>query len=208
MEKRRIQCGIIGNAYVGKTTFAQTLRKDPIGFTKTYHPTIGVDFVSSKLEIDKIPYNITMWDLTGGERFRSIITTYFKSIKIALICFSFDNLESINNLDYWINLIEEQNDDSYIVLIGMKKDKISSYNYVGDDVIENIKKKYNYKLYSVNNYNYQLISSIMQEIIRDGIFFNKFNSTSFDKNEFFKQKKKTKPYRQKNVKNDWCCWCW
>jgi small GTP-binding protein len=207
MEKRRIQCGIIGNAYVGKTTFAQTLRKDPIGFAKTYHPTIGVDFVSSQLEIDKILYNVTMWDLTGGERFRSIITTYFKSIKIALVCFSYDNIESINNLDYWINLIEEQNDDSYIVLIGMKKDRISSIKYVGDDIIEKLKKTYTYKLYSVDNYNYQLVSSIMQEIIRDGIFYNKFNSTTINKNYFFKQKKKKQSNNKYTRYSDWCCWC-
>ena len=38
------------NAYVGKTTFAQTLRKRSNRFAKTYHPTIGVDFVSSKIK--------------------------------------------------------------------------------------------------------------------------------------------------------------
>ena len=63
-----------------------------------------------------------------------------------------------------------------------------------------LRKKYNYKLYSVNNYNYQLISSIMQEIIRDGIFYNKFNSTSFDKNEFFKQKRRQNHIDKKMLK--------
>jgi len=117
MEKRRIQCCIIGNAFVGKTTFAQTLRKDNIYSREYYYPTIGVDFTKFEIEVDKIPYNITMWDLTGGERFRSIITTYFKTIRVALVCFSYDNLKSIKNLDYWINLIEEQNDNCYIVLL-------------------------------------------------------------------------------------------
>jgi len=38
----------------------------------------------------------------------------------------------------------------------MKKDRISSVNYVGDDIIEQVK-KYSYKLYSINNYNYTLL---------------------------------------------------
>ena len=202
MEDRRIQCGIIGDAFVGKTTFAQTLRKDLRYFTKNYNPTIGVDFVSSQIEVDKIPYNVTMWDLTGGERFRSIITTYFKTFRVALVCFSYDNIKSIKNLDYWINLIEEQNEDSYIVLLGMKKDRISSVDYVGDDIIKEVKKKYSYKLYSINNYKYALLSSIMQEIIRDAVFYNKFNSITIKKKKFFK-KKRRKSYR----KSDWCCWC-
>ena len=202
MEDRRIQCGIIGDAFVGKTTFAQTLRKDLRYFTKNYNPTIGVDFVSSQIEVDKIPYNVTMWDLTGGERFRSIITTYFKTFRVALVCFSYDNIKSIKNLDYWINLIEEQNEDSYIVLLGMKKDRISSVDYVGDDIIKEVKKKYSYKLYSINNYKYALLSSIMQEIIRDAVFYNKFNSVTIKKKKFFK-KKRRKSYR----KSDWCCWC-
>ena len=36
MEKRRIQCGIIGDAFVGKTTFAQTLRKENIRIDETF----------------------------------------------------------------------------------------------------------------------------------------------------------------------------
>ena len=207
MEKRKIQCGIIGDAFVGKTTFTQTLRKENIYFREHYYPTIGVDFTTCQIEVDKIPYNITMWDLTGVERFRSIITTYFKTIRVALVCFSYDNLKSIKNLDYWINLIEEQNDDCYIVLLGMKKDRISSINYVGDDVIEQVK-KYSYKLYSINNYNYALLSSIMQEIVRDAVFYNKFNSVTIKKNDFFKKKKKKKRSRNIYTRNsDWCCWC-
>ena len=203
MDISRIQCGIIGDEYVGKTTFCQTFKYKNMGYSKNYFPTIGVDFVSQQIKVDRIPYNITMWDLTGGERFRSIITTYFRSIKVALVCFSFDNIKSIKNLEYWINLIEEQTDDCYIVILGMKKDKINTLDYVGDNIINQIKKKYGYKLYEVENYRSSLVSSIMQEITKDAIFYNKFNSNFIKKTEFFQRKKKK--YSNK-FECFWCCW--
>ena len=85
MEERRVQCGLIGDAFIGKTTFAQTLKKETIYYENHYHPTIGVDLVVCQLDIDEIPYNIIMWDLTGGKRFRAIITSYFMNCILDVI---------------------------------------------------------------------------------------------------------------------------
>lgn len=112
----------LGNSYVGKTTLISQYL-----YSKTQNPapTIGVDFLNSSLEIDGQLVRIQMWDTAGQERFYSIVGNYTRDTFLAIIVFSIDDLNSLENLEMWINefiLSHNRIENINILIIGNKMD--------------------------------------------------------------------------------------
>lgn len=52
-----------------------------------------------------------LWDTAGQEKFRSLLTLYYKSCDAVVIVFDLTSPKSFQTVDYWANQIE-QNCDS------------------------------------------------------------------------------------------------
>jgi Ras-related protein Rab-1A len=61
---------------------------------KSYSSTIGVEFAKKKLTEENTSITGQFWDTSGAERFRAIVTNYYRNSNIILACFSFDDVES------------------------------------------------------------------------------------------------------------------
>jgi small GTP-binding protein len=111
---------LLGNVNVGKTTLCNVLKKKE--FNYNYNSTIGVDFHTIYYKKNK-NYRIQFWDTAGQEKFRSLVSCYFKKADIIIIMFDINDIQSYDNIIYWRDFAYmHSNSDSITVLLGNKND--------------------------------------------------------------------------------------
>ena len=136
MDRINYKIILLGNSGVGKTTFARKLYN--YEFKDNNISSIGIDKVSLDVEIDiekngvkeKIEFDISLFDTTGQERFRSITNSYYKGSDGIILLYDVTNKQSFENVEIWINSIKDaidmSNEEKYaIFLIGNKNDLIN-----------------------------------------------------------------------------------
>ena len=112
---------IIGDSCVGKSCL--TLRACKNEFESCYTSTVGYDFFKMDIKINDKKINLQIWDTCGQEKFRSLISNFYRNSSLAIIVYSIDNQNSYNNIGEWLNEIRElTNPDIKIFLIGNKSD--------------------------------------------------------------------------------------
>ena len=112
---------IVGDASVGKSNLL--LRYTHGQFREEYQLTIGVEFGSSNITIDKNVFRIQIWDTAGQENFRSITRAYYKNSVCALVVYDISSRDSFNNVMSWIEDCKNQSPKTiFIVLVGNKSD--------------------------------------------------------------------------------------
>ena len=115
---------LLGDPSVGKTTFLKKYIDNK--YVKNYELTIGVDYASKKLTVNNQNVNLQIWDTAGQESFRAITTSYFRNSDCALVFFDISNIDSYNNVEYWVKsyLNISNNNANTILLIGNKSDNV------------------------------------------------------------------------------------
>ena len=117
---------LVGDTCTGKTTLANSyikLERNVI----INAPTLGIDFATRIITIPNGKrIKLICWDTAGQEKYRSIISNYYKDICGILLVYDITNMRSFNNLEYWLQEIRKYNvctDHKHpILLIGTKKD--------------------------------------------------------------------------------------
>ncbi|XP_056590133.1 ras-related protein Rab-7a isoform X1 [Triplophysa dalaica] len=90
---------LIGNSGVGKSSFMT--RFVDHRFTNLYRATIGVDFLTKELTIDKTSVILQIWDTAGTERFHSLGTSLYRGAHCCLLVFDVTSLASFTALEGW-----------------------------------------------------------------------------------------------------------
>lgn len=67
----------------------------------------GIDFKQKLISLDGVPVKLQIWDTAGQERFRTLTTAYYRGAMGILLMYDVTNLESYNNLSYWLRNIQE-----------------------------------------------------------------------------------------------------
>lgn len=67
----------------------------------------GIDFKQKLINLDGVPVKLQIWDTAGQERFRTLTTAYYRGAMGILLMYDVTNLESYNNLSYWLRNIQE-----------------------------------------------------------------------------------------------------
>ena len=112
---------IIGDSGVGKSCLS--LRATKNVFESLYSPTIGFEFMTFFIKVDKKPIKLQIWDTCGQEVYRSLISSFYNNSSLAIVVYSIDNEESFNNLEFWLNELKTKgNPDINLFLIGNKAD--------------------------------------------------------------------------------------
>jgi len=112
---------IVGDASVGKSNLL--LRYTHGQFREEYQLTIGVEFGSSNITIDKNVFRIQIWDTAGQENFKSITRSYYKNSACALIVYDITRRISFENLSDWIEDCKNSSPKTvFMVLVGNKCD--------------------------------------------------------------------------------------
>lgn len=116
---------IIGDSDVGKTSIIQ--RYDQQTFDPTANPTIGASFLSKIVESSKGPVILNIWDTAGQERYRSLIPTYARGARAAILCYDVSSVPSFESLDSWLEELHKFSSlDCLLFVVGNKVDLISA----------------------------------------------------------------------------------
>ena len=113
---------VVGKENVGKTCLVDTWCGRP--FRAAFESTVGVDFDAKRVLIDGDVIKNHIWDITGQQKFATIVSAYYGKCAGAFVVFDVTNKQSFFNIDYWIHEIKAKNDRQVpIVIIGTKIDK-------------------------------------------------------------------------------------
>lgn len=115
---------VLGNSSVGKTSILERYFNNKFE-ENSKAATVSAVFQSKKIKID--PFTIAdlhIWDTAGQEQFRSITKTYIYGSNGIILVFDLTDEKSFNDLDYWIEEINDAVDKDKIIkiLIGNKSD--------------------------------------------------------------------------------------
>ena len=126
MSKNEIMFKVItlGDSGVGKTSIIRRYANNI--FDENVLSTIGVGFAFKEVELsNKKKIKLKLIDTAGQEKFKSLAKSYFKNVDGVLFVYSFEILESFQNLKEWIKLF---NSNHYgkngipMFLVGNKSD--------------------------------------------------------------------------------------
>ncbi|XP_072853374.2 ras-related protein Rab-7b isoform X1 [Pogona vitticeps] len=90
---------IIGALGVGKTSLLhQYVHKK---FYEDYRTTLGASILSKVVVVDQTPLKLQIWDTGGQERFRSMVSTFYKGSDGCMLTFDVTDMDSFDTLDDW-----------------------------------------------------------------------------------------------------------
>lgn len=111
---------ILGAEAVGKTYCIS--RFCLVDFNDSYLPTIGVDFKRRNIKTSSgTNLKICYWDISGHQKFKSIIALYIDKHKFVILVFDITNRNSFNELKPYIEVCDEK-EGKKLILIGNKSD--------------------------------------------------------------------------------------
>lgn len=92
---------LVGQSSVGKSSLLMRFCDDT--FFPSMTSTLGIDFKIKTIEINDKKVKLNVFDSSGQERFRSITQSFYRGASGILLVFDCTNLESMKDLQYWIN---------------------------------------------------------------------------------------------------------
>lgn len=159
---------LIGSEAVGKTTFAIRCCDDSI--IEKYHPTIGVSVIEKTFKIDEENSRIlNFFDLSSLTSFAKVRRYFYNYADAVLIMFDYSHIESVNELETWIEEAHQFIDDSQVpfAIIGNKIDLLEDKEAIKKQALE-IANKYNYKFFEISvlskEDNERLLNYLLKEL--------------------------------------------
>jgi Ras-related protein Rab-1A len=174
---------VIGDSGCGKS--ALIIRYCDNEFSESYFNTIGVDFKMKTKEINNIKIKINIWDTAGQEKFRSLVSSYYRNADIVILTFDLTNIQSFRNIEYWYNEIDFVNQhNKFIYLVGTKCDNINNI-VVDKDEIDAFSKKYDIKYYDTSAKKNINISDLFDNVFEEiyNIYISKLNKPNLSEEQ-------------------------
>ena len=147
---KKCQLLIIGDSTVGKSSILSRYTKGD--FNYNYLATVGLDFFTKDEIFDGKTIRIKIWDTAGQERYKSLTQGYFRNAEGIMVVFDVSNLDTFNNLKYWIQSIKTNiNVDKGhvpVIIIGNKIDIFE--REVSKEAGENFAKEQNFDYFETS----------------------------------------------------------
>jgi Ras-related protein Rab-14 len=85
--------------------------------------TIGVEFGTRIIEVDKQKIKLQIWDTAGQERFRAVTRSYYRGAAGCILAYDITRRSTYNHLSSWLSDTKNlTNPSTVIFLIGNKAD--------------------------------------------------------------------------------------
>ena len=98
-KNRSFKIIILGNQAVGKTSILeQYINKS---FNNKYKATLGANFLTKKVVMDKGEIMLQIWDTAGQELFQSLGTSFYRGSDACVLVFDVTSSKSFENLQPW-----------------------------------------------------------------------------------------------------------
>ena len=156
---------VLGDCAVGKSNILSKYSKNI--FNKSSKSTIGVELVTKFFRYENKIIKVNIWDTAGQARFTSMITTYYKGAKGALLVYDITRKNTFDNIDNWLReLISINTNKISVSLIGNKND-LSLLRQVSKDKAQEKAKKYGMKFYETSALDSSNIKLAFEDLIKD-----------------------------------------
>lgn len=122
MDKRFVfKVLLVGDASVGKTCLVRRFTDNR--YSGNYKCTLGVDMRERTLEVSGCQVMLHIWDTAGEERYRSMMSSYYRRVKGIILVYDTTQRRSYNHVDYWLGEINKYGaSDVKVLLVGSKCD--------------------------------------------------------------------------------------
>jgi small GTP-binding protein len=116
---------VVGPTGVGKTCLLIRLVSGV--FEGDSKSTIGIEYRTHTVTVDRDRIKLTIWDTAGQERYRSISRSYFRGALGAILVFALDDTSSFEELSSWLgDLLSFASPNAAILLVGNKADLVDT----------------------------------------------------------------------------------
>ncbi len=176
---------LLGQGGVGKTCLTKRLCFDTFDINTKL--TIGLDFYTYDLPItvndEETFVRLSIWDFGGQEQFKSLFSYYIGGANGIFMVFSLVNLQTLINLDWWYDQLDDSNLTTSKMILGTKSDLVNeeSEKYQVDNLImKQFMKKHDehefFKTSSKEDYN---IKQCFKELVKRILEQNKLEYDKF-----------------------------
>lgn len=112
---------VIGDSAVGKTQLLSRFSKNE--FSTQSRATVGVEFQTKTILMDKKLVKAQIWDTAGQERYRAITSTYYRGALGALIIYDITKYPSFEQVPRWLDELRVHADPNVVIMLaGNKRD--------------------------------------------------------------------------------------
>ena len=207
-EELRYKLIVIGDELVGKTAILNRFKNNQ--FNAIYEPTVGLELQSIPILIDDQSVNLLLYDVSGHQKFRSLIPLYASDVNIILLIYDISKNESFNNIDKWFSFLNNINKNEVIfALVGNKSDL--DYNRkVKIEEAEKYAKDHNFIFQEVSAMNGDGIQELFMNKLLDQIrtqLIQKGKNILEDEEEKLKVNIKNDENKTNSKKKKKCCPC-
>lgn len=194
----------IGESAVGKTCIISSFVDKKI--PKCNLSTIGVEFTNKRVEIDNMTIKLKICDTAGQERFRNLTIQYYREAKGILLVYDILNINSFENLDYWMQQIKSNTlpEEISIVILGNKVDQENDRKVTYDQGKETAT-KYNVQFFETSAYENININEAFEALIRNMVEKKKQNNKNHQTDENQNQSIKNIDNKNKHEQKKKCC---
>lgn len=149
---------MLGDTTVGKSSFVHSyLYRKPQEFSSI---TIGVEFGSIVEKVSQCTDIITnaevkvqIWDTSGQERFRAIVSNYYRHSQGVVLMFDMCSRKSFENIEFWLNEFNKVSPtpwhETCLILVGNKADMTDNICITPEEV-EKMATKLNVPYYIIS----------------------------------------------------------
>lgn len=125
---------LIGDSGVGKTSL-MTRFTDKC-YEESSLTTIGVDFKIKTIDIDGAKVKLQIWDTAGQEKFRAIVSNYYRGAQGILLVFDMLNRKSFTSLSDWLGELEKKGalNTADIMILGNKIDSKEQIDVFDEEI--------------------------------------------------------------------------
>lgn len=112
---------LIGESGVGKSNLLSRFTKNE--FNHDSRTTIGVEFSTRTIQLDKSIIKAQIWDTAGLERYRAITSAYYRGAVGALLVYDISKHLTYESAERWLKELYDHGDPHMVVmLVGNKSD--------------------------------------------------------------------------------------
>lgn len=84
---------------------------------------LNLDFQIRTIDIDAKRCKLQVWDTAGQDRFKCVVSSFYRGAHGVVICFDITDLDSFRNVDNWLEEIKRYcAEDTPVFLVGTKSD--------------------------------------------------------------------------------------
>ena len=194
---------LIGDAGVGKTNIMSKYLKNQ--FMENSKSTVGVEFGSKVFNHEGHKIKAQIWDTAGQEKYKSLISAYFKGSKGAFIVYDITKKDTFASVEKWVNELKLNSDPKAAVIIIGNKNDLEDKREVSKEQGEEKSKSFGCAFLETSALSGDNIDKAFSLMIKE--IFEKYNTDSSGDGELGNVKKgeDLKPEKVNDKKKKSCC---